>query len=1167
MGFDSRKKRLKNEDSGVSEVVGNIMILMITVVLFTSIIGFVNQIPIPEQVKKASFSASVDFLTGGTSADLSVTHMGGQSLLTADTVVLIQIDGSSSGYYLDTDPGMGGAESWSTGMTWTTQLVNTSYTSSIVVNIIDMEKSQAIWTSQVTGGGSGSPPSVLQRYTDANPVTPTADPISEFKNFSLFVQVTDPDNDLDNSQVYVDSSQFEDGIGDHDDGSEKDWNPSYPPLNGWFRWDFTVWHMNTTTKGYLMYDSEILDGAVIWIYATDLAGHTTTSTFILSLLELPTDTQFNTEYIEIHQETGESGLPSYIKWISGNQGFAVFGENITDGVLTGKANLSDARTVFYKDENVFIRVASLTMSNIFAENKMEVVDTRTGLTYSPPGADSDVFYPYPTGSSAFVYETKFNTIYLPPGSYSFQISLRSQPVTGETETVFQTMQIITVLQEGSTINEGDMPSVHLYADSGYTQLWGETRDDPFVITGSTYMMYVLVTVLDAQISPAPVTEEVRIVDMKGGSQLYGIPPVTPLMTAMTKATEKAYKFSVDLRFNNGDQWLTGINSYTLYISRFSDTNEGVYSLSSQVFVRASLVRADFLAGTAGVYSSQGGSQNFVAPDYLYYIQNNNFFTTRVLYNYPNAPSTTPDYTVTALAAGDIDGDGDKDILMGQAESGALLYFENTLNSFGVWQSAASIARPSTDTTTVVEWLAIADINDDGDNDFAYSSSGNRVVIYNNTYGVSPWIYKTYTVDIRKIALEDMTGDGRADLVVLAGGKIYVYDIKKYVPGQTVDLISKLPNTNSSFAGGTGIRDFDIADMNFDGMLDILTVGDAGNIAGVPDVRGVWVNHYSNNPSPDMKYLNPLASGYNPLVANGSLGDPPFDSVSNTQDYSNNYLRLMEDPTGDDGRVNVTMQFQSLTTSLDQVLSIRARINASLESNNEIFYVSYSTDTNGTTGRFLFLGAIDDGVWTTYTWRLPSAVAGKAIYLRFSDSLTARGPTQDYIDVDYVYIASNIYGGYAAYSQSRYQVVGNTPAYITVRAANIDGDEADGHLETVVAKNGYWRAYELSTPIPGWLNATSGATTFFVECSAKTDGAPFASIAPTLFDVYDVNGDTFDDILTANYTVDDAFTSKIGIFYNMFPAKVYYSIKDLFEGITDPRGTMTIILATNFFSSA
>ena len=1159
MSFDSRKKRLRSENSGVSEVVGNIMILMITVVLFTSIIGFVNQIPIPEQVKKASFSASVDFLSGGTSADLYVTHMGGQSLLTEQTVVLIQIDGSSSAYYLDTDPGMGGALSWYTGMTWTTQLANTSYTSSIVVSIIDMDKNQGIWTSQVTGGGSGSPPNVLQRYTDANAVTPTPDPITEFDNFTLFVQVTDPDNDLDNTQVYVDSSQFEDGIGHHEDGSEKDWTPAYPPLNGWFRWDFTVWHMNTTTQGYLMYDSEVLDGAVIWIYATDLAGHTTTSTFILSLVELPTDTQFNTEIIEINQETGESGLPSYIKWISGNQGFAVFGENISDGVPTGRANISDPRTVFYKDEMVFIRVASLTMTNIFAQNEMDVIDTRTGLTFAPPGGDSGVFYPYPTGGSALVYETKFNTSYLPPGSYSFQISLRSQPVPGETETVFQTMQIITVLQEGSTINQDDMPSVHLYSDSGYTQLWGETKDDPYVITGSTYMIYVLVTVLDAQISPAPLAEEVRIVDMKGGSQLYGIPPVTPLMTAMTKATDKAYKFSIDLRFNNGDQWLTGTNSYTLYVSRFSDTNEGVYSLSSQVFVRASLIRADFLAGSAGIYSSQGGSQNFVAPDYLFYIQNNNFFTTRVIYNYPNAPSTTPDYTVTALAAGDIDGDGDKDILMGQAASGSLLYFENTLNTFGVWQSAATIARPTGDTTTVIEWISIADINDDGDNDFAYASSGNKVVIYNNTYGVSPWVYKTYTVDIRKIDLKDMTGDGRADLVVLAGGKVYVYDIKKYVPGQTVDLISKLPNTNSSFSGGSGIRDFDVADMNQDGMLDILTVGDAGNIAGVPGVRGVWVNNYSNNPSPTMKYLNPLASGYNPLVANGTV-EPGYDSVSFTQGYGGDYMRFKEDDTGDDGRVNVTMQFEPLTTSLDQQLSIRARINGT---GSEVFYVSYSTDTNGTTGKFMFLFAITSGTYTTYNYRLPTGVAGKSVYLRFSDSLTARGTTQDYVDVDYVYVSSNIFGGYAAYSQSRYQVVDNTAAYVAVRAANIDGT-TDGHLETVAAKNGEWKVYEFRTEVSGW--SVTASTTFFVECSAKTDGAPFASIAPTLFDVVDVNGDTFDDILTANYTVDEDYTSKIGVFYNMFPAKVYYSIKDLFAGITDPRGTMTIILATNFFSS-
>jgi len=44
-----RKRKSWVDSSGVSEIIGNILILMITVVLFSTIMVFVNQIPMPEQ--------------------------------------------------------------------------------------------------------------------------------------------------------------------------------------------------------------------------------------------------------------------------------------------------------------------------------------------------------------------------------------------------------------------------------------------------------------------------------------------------------------------------------------------------------------------------------------------------------------------------------------------------------------------------------------------------------------------------------------------------------------------------------------------------------------------------------------------------------------------------------------------------------------------------------------------------------------------------------------------------------------------------------------------------------------------------------------------------------------------------------------------------------------
>ncbi len=90
---------------------------------------------------------------------------------------------------------------------------------------------------------------------------------------------------------------------------------------------------------------------------------------------------------------------------------------------------------------------------------------------------------------------------------------------------------------------------------------------------------------------------------------------------------------------------------------------------------------------------------------------------------------------------------------------------------------------------------------DGLDDFVYATQGtatagtHKVVIYNNTYGSTgklfPKTWNTTNDGIRKIALEDMNGDGRVDLIVLAEGRVFVYDLKTWstVPIARVPLAS------------------------------------------------------------------------------------------------------------------------------------------------------------------------------------------------------------------------------------------------------------------------------------------------------------------------------------------------------------------------------------------
>jgi hypothetical protein len=1133
MDLELRKKKAWSE-FGVSEIVGNILILMITVTLFSGIMAFVQQMPVPQQATKADFAAKVTFGSGGNPAILTVTHTGGDSIKATNCIALVEV-GSVNTRYNMSNPilGLKGTTTWSTGVAWTVTLSGTTYSSKIAVTIVDMVKKSAIWSSQVTGGTSGNAPNILQRYIDSDPTTPTADPVLECKDFSLFARIVDPDSDLNTTNgIWIDSSQLET---DRLPGASHRTN--YNLSGDLYRWDFD------SIQGRNL-DASKLDGRVIMIHAWDNAGHQSISAFVLTITQLPRVPYYSNKTIEVSGALGEGGLPAYLTWASpaSGQGFGIYEENHSS---PGKANTSRPKTEFLKDETVFIRVASLRMSNIIGINTMVISDTRTGnayaVSYNLSSTSSAPFYPYAAGGSAYVYEAKFYTDLLPPGSYTLDIALSSQTGFASAFERFGTRQYIVISQENSPVSF--VPVVWLFNSAARTTLWGD-KTTPFDISGGTYKIYVSVLVIDAQMSPAPSSDEVRVTDMTGGSQIYGKPGSAGIMiSAMERANDTAYKFDVDLRYSNGNQWLGGTAAYTMRIAKFSDTNEGVYSLSQQIFIKAFSSRADFFLGQSGMNI---GHQNFDDKYYVTHIENNNFFTQIPLFHYQNTPSDSSTYETISMAAGDISGDGDKDILVGQ-KGGKLLYFKNTMNSYGTWQAGSAMPRPSGDPTNDIKWIAIGDTNGDGAQDFAYVSSliktgaetVNRIVIYNNTYGMTPVIYKEYgATSVRKIMLRDMNGDGKADLIILAGGRIYVHDLSKWGTGLGVE-IAKIPALDAT---ASSISTFDVADTNLDGRPDILTTG-----AGVEtSTNGVWVNNYTSNPTPGCNLLNDNLANWIPRLVSGHVDS---GTVANTKAKDNIALILAENQTqGIVGSVDARMIFASaLANDPQQVLYVNAKLGAA---NTEVFYVWYSTDAGGY-GAYTLAFTINNlgGAFKNYTFSLPSTVATKSLYLRVTDSSTSTAGTHsDQVEIDSVGVVSSVFGGY---STSRYQVVTDT-SYTSVRAANIDGH---GYLETVVAKNGAWKVYTNKTVLSGWSFTNAN---FYVQSSSPL----LAFSAPTLFDATDINSDGYTDILVCNLTAVQNTVSQVGFFMNLYPSVLFFKVAEM--GVAGGSGAITCAVASNLY---
>ena len=131
------------DDRGVSEVIGTILILMITVTLFSGIILWVNQLPQPEQSTYADLSGSLepknDWNDG---AWINITHGGGESLHNWSTRIYLFIDGTPNMLYIGN--GLGGDDTWSINEIWTYTKDSIGSDDKISVMVVDISKNTVV---------------------------------------------------------------------------------------------------------------------------------------------------------------------------------------------------------------------------------------------------------------------------------------------------------------------------------------------------------------------------------------------------------------------------------------------------------------------------------------------------------------------------------------------------------------------------------------------------------------------------------------------------------------------------------------------------------------------------------------------------------------------------------------------------------------------------------------------------------------------------------------------------------------------------------------------------------------------------------------------------------------------------------------------------------------
>ncbi len=185
----------------------------------------------------------------------------------------------------------------------------------------------------------------------------------------------------------------------------------------------------------------------------------------------------------------------------------------------------------------------------------------------------------------------------------------------------------------------------------------------------------------------------------------------------------------------------------------------------------------------------------------------------------------------SVALGDMDGDGDLDIVAGNDGQQNAIYFNDGVANFTTFRTFG----PGADSTTSV---AVGDMNGDGDLDIVAGNYRQQSVVYFNDGAASFLTTRTFgpvTDNTRSIALGDMNGDGHLDIVVGNDSEM---------SGPLVTPQNNAVYLNDGGANFTTVRSFAVGvsdtysvavgDLDGDHDLDIIVGnGDSGGTAGNP----------------------------------------------------------------------------------------------------------------------------------------------------------------------------------------------------------------------------------------------------------------------------------------------------------------------------------------------
>jgi FlaG/FlaF family flagellin (archaellin) len=669
------RPRLARNRHGVSEIIGNILILAITVTLFSSIMYFVTSMPQPHENAYADLKAQVGTNQLTHTDWVNITHNGGQELKGITVKIYLFVNNVPRTLNIsDSNPSIG--PTWTPGETWHYHFTYTGSAPTLTAMVVDVEKNSVIWQSDLVQGQNigSSAPIIGSRGT-------TPSPTYEGDSFSFYASVSDSDGNLNTNSIYVDAR----AIGLPTALKMTDTNG-----DGIF-----------TAACPLVASIATMNGKMVFINASDMTGLSPApSRLVMSILQ-KAGSQISNQYGPYYNYSAYFVNGTYPPDVTGGEsGGGSSGVSGTTFYYIRALPSYEIRKDFDPGEQVLIEVYSDALSNLGLENTFDMFHPLTGNAITPPSSTDAFLY-------GGIYGTFHRYIYnftAPSTPYTYSIQMKFKDTQGTVVNIADTIQVKGANYPQLKVWKAD-PNTHAYihtnsfnfTDRIYLQVI--TKDtDPILTTVSVGTIevadytgrYII------KLPPAAVGAYPTINYNPPVSSLFKTNAVSSTRVADNSATG-IYTIYLEPKDAYQGWWLPRTNAYTLKITLISDqgppTGEMYYDLATQVNITAPLSTTDIVASVGSgsfTWSTSGAMwDNSALEWYSSTERSDQWKVTSIDSSTYNGP--------IGMVLTDVDGDSKNDLIVGYQDSSvSIAWYRNELVDGSKWSNVPYIISPTFD---------------------------------------------------------------------------------------------------------------------------------------------------------------------------------------------------------------------------------------------------------------------------------------------------------------------------------------------------------------------------------------------------------------------------------------------------------------------------------------